>query len=580
VPPSNVVVTIIDVNNVVIQGFRIINGDLAGIWMENTSGCVIQENILESNSRGFLVFYSQDATISNNGFTDCGLGIYGNTLHHFLHTIENNMVNSRELFYAKNVDTVNIGDEEDYGSIILANCSNVVIDGQNHLSDAEMGVELAFCTDVVVKNSNLSGNAFGAYVYNCTDNVFIQDNTVFDNINGMFLKKSSIAIDNNDICENEEYGIQLWESSGSHIEGNVVCNNFIAGIYLQNSHDNTIGDDNMVRDNVDGIDLYSSSHNTIVNNTILRNTYNGLFLKNASDNYIGRNVIERNGLNPDGEKNGIELKEGSSNNIIHYNIIRFSEYYGLYIHENSDGNLIYHNVFWYNGHQWLFIFKQVCDSCSNTYDNGYPEPYIPGWKFDYDVDEECGNYWSDHLSIDTKAGPNQDEWYEDDICDSPYPIPCGSNIDRYPLQKLPGPGLINDSTPPELSIHLPLPGMLYILGKPIQIPFLKIPIIIDPFGTFTLLEADAYEDPNVEWQSNFVQVKFKLTQDLPPFRTFEKEDLNPPYTWRLSEIDATLYGKYLLSVNATDAAGNYATDDVVFRIFPFKLYDPWIPAFK
>ena len=108
-------------------------------------------------------------------------------------------------------------------------------------------------------------------------------------------------------------------------------------------------------------------------------------------------------------KIGIILEDANistlSNNIVENN------YGGIYLNDSID-NLIYHNNIKYNTNQ------ANDDTAANSWDSGYPSG---------------GNYWSDYIGNDDNKGLNQDQLGSDGIGDTPYPIPGGSSVDRYPL---------------------------------------------------------------------------------------------------------------------------------------------------
>ncbi len=170
-------------------------------------------------------------------------------------------------------------------------------------------------------------------------------------------------------------------------------------------------------DDSDGITLFSSDGNIITDNTVKNNYAYGLRLYASNSNNIVSNTIQSN-------QRGISIDEASSGNTVADNTITLSNQYGIYldtavvsnsitgniltansrgINSQASGNTIYHNTFNDNTEYNAY------DSGSNNWDNGYPSG---------------GNSWSDYTGEDAD---------DDNIGDSPYNIPGGSNKDNYPL---------------------------------------------------------------------------------------------------------------------------------------------------
>ncbi len=139
--------------------------------------------------------------------------------------------------------------------------------------------------------------------------------------------------------------------------------------------------------------LNSASGCTIKNN-IIKNSGNGVYLVSSNSNTIEDNTIEDNNY-------GIYLSNSDSNTIRN-NEIRDNNVKGVHITSTSSGNTIYLNDF-------------LDNTLNNAYDLG-----SNSWSYNFQ-----GNYWDDYDGVDESP--------EDDIGDTPYSIPGGSNKDEYVL---------------------------------------------------------------------------------------------------------------------------------------------------
>ena len=125
----------------------------------------------------------------------------------------------------------------------------------------------------IISNSIISGNKYGIFLDNSTNN-WISDTSILNNtFNGIFVTNGS---DNNtiigDIVSNNLYGINILNSYNNTISNNIISNNSVDGIYLNNSS-------------------AQINFNRIVGNTRygLYNTGNGTV--NAENNWWGSNTL-------------------------------------------------------------------------------------------------------------------------------------------------------------------------------------------------------------------------------------------------------------------------------------------------
>lgn len=572
----------IGVDNVTLSGFRISGGDLpsfgAGVYV-HSNGCtvkendvfmnnygvvvegsdeesvynnVIQDNIIRDNKFGLDLFYSENTTVEGNHFVKCGVGVYGKKVTQFLHKMTNNVINDLNLFYEKNRKGLHLsGVNENFGSVILVNCSDVVIE-QMDISSTDIGVELAFCSDVVIKDSRLANNVFGLYVYCSPEGVVIRNNSFVENSEaGICIRESGNESIELNVLEKNFDGVRFEYSTRSDLDSNSLCNNSNSGVFLRSSYD-VVVENNDVKYNADGVDIYYSYNTMVSDNHIRRNLGNGVFISKGQNNTVIDNTIEYNG------RCGVEMKKTSYNKIAS-NIISYCEYRGIQITDDANRNTIYHNYLWFNGRFWDIVNgSNAWDECHNTWNLSYPSNW-EDWRYTVG-DPWCGNHWSDQLHIDRMKGPDQDYLGEDKVVDFPYSIPGGDNTDWYPLTS------VLDKLPPYLVLVRPFPGFLYVFGVPYDWKSSAVVVIGD-------LQLEAMATDQGEYPSGGVEVRFKLINVISGKTLTSVWISKPPFTWDLSDFGSNLFGSYYLNVTARDAEGNKNYTNMYLSIF--KPYWPW-----
>lgn len=230
--------------------------------------------------------------------------------------------------------------------------------------------------DKTIINGNLNGSVVSIF----SEKVNISGFTIKNSghgikIGGIYLESNYNTIYNNNIENNNDCGIFLWESSKNKIFDNFIYNNGDDGIYIgKNSDHNNICNNNISKNSFSGLYIGNSSHNIIKNNKIKNNTRDGMSLYSSADeNLILNNNITKN------RDTGIRLFQSSNNTLYRNNLID----------NNQNANDSYSN-FWF------------ADNISS------------------------GNYWDDYTGRDND---------NDGIGDIPYDIPGGNNKDKYPLMK-------------------------------------------------------------------------------------------------------------------------------------------------
>ncbi|MEE9151824.1 MAG: right-handed parallel beta-helix repeat-containing protein, partial [Thermoplasmata archaeon] len=213
-----------------------------GIYIYYSNDNEIVENTFNSNyNQDIRLGYSSRNTLTGNRFVENGISISGNSLEHWnTHDIDtSNKINDKLVYYWKNQTggTVPL----DAGQIILANCTDVLIENQE-LTNTSIGIQLGYSSSITIKNNNVtSNNRFGIYLYESDNNTII-DNNASNNGFGIFLEQGSSRnhIMNNNFSNNS-IGVDIKKSNDNHITNNLALNVW-SGISIFDSYYNVITD--------------------------------------------------------------------------------------------------------------------------------------------------------------------------------------------------------------------------------------------------------------------------------------------------------------------------------------------------
>ena len=345
-----------------------------GIDIISSHDNVIKNNTINSKTGyGIFLLDAQNMVITDNDFINDSIYFSNadNSLKDFNHKIENNIINGKPYYYYGKKDfTV----PKNAGAIILVECENVIVNGVE-ITHADCGIEIAFCKNITIKNSNISHNYwFPAIQLSYSNDILFKNNNIGKGGPIFLVSSDKNRIENNKI----ETGIYFCDSDRVVIKNNTISTD---GIHLNMWYGN------------DGTNNYN-----IIENNFISHAKKGIELMGASHNTIKNNVLKSN-------KIGIHIIYGSQNNMIQSN--RFTKNQeGMVIEVNdefvvpSTNNFIYYNKFIDNN-------LQAFDNCNNYWDDG-----------------NIGNYWSDYDGVDING---------DEIGDMPYYISGGKNADHYPL---------------------------------------------------------------------------------------------------------------------------------------------------
>jgi parallel beta-helix repeat protein len=169
---------------------------------------------------------------------------------------------------------------------------------------------------------NGAGYRYGISISNIT-NYFVIKNChfhhVYSEISGLFYWDSGIIISNsingkieNNICDNNENGMWIYNSDSIQVQNNTIHNCTSSGVSMYGKN-NKITNNTILNNNFElyyGSIYFIGSHNEIVGNQLINNSY-GITVSESTDNIVVNNYIT-------GGYSGISL-HFSSNNIVENN---------------------------------------------------------------------------------------------------------------------------------------------------------------------------------------------------------------------------------------------------------------------
>ena len=265
---------LVESKNLTISLNNVSNSLEDGIYFTSLDNSHILNNTVNNNSRGVAFTYSNNNTIANNSINNSfsksaiymgvsinntisnntmlngSIRLVENYLEHWnTHNIdENNTLNGKPVYYRKNQISGTI--PADAGQVILANCSNIVIENLV-LDNGSYGISLGFCNNNSIKNNTASYGYGGILLYNSSYNG-VSNNTANNNTHGIHLYNIFGYCSNNQLANNTMY-------------------NNSYGIRIDNADSNTLFMNNISTNNVCGISISSSVNNSIYHNNITNN---------------------------------------------------------------------------------------------------------------------------------------------------------------------------------------------------------------------------------------------------------------------------------------------------------------------
>jgi len=306
---TNVIVEEQDLNNasvgiqiafssaITIRNNNCYSNNLFGILLRFSNDNCISNNICSYNREGICLRASTNNKLKDNIMIGNGVSIESDyefgPISDYTHEIDtSNTVNGKPVYYWKDVEGGRI--PEGAGQVILANCTNVIVEDQV-LNNATVGILIAHSSFITVKSNKCSSNRGrgGIYIFNSNKN-YIFDNICSNNDNGIYTAGQESSITHNN-CSNNCYGGIVLKCSRNNKVSNNICSYNGYGIHLSQSTNNHIYLNNFINN---GYNVYSEE-STNLWNTPSKITYK--YDQRTYTNYLGNYWSDYTGVDADGD---------------------------------------------------------------------------------------------------------------------------------------------------------------------------------------------------------------------------------------------------------------------------------------
>jgi parallel beta-helix repeat protein len=403
------------------DGGNVTSGTGGGICLNNANGCVVSDTVVIANNFGIYLQESGNNTLRNNNIfgNRYNFGVSGTTLSDYLNDVDSsNTVNGEAVCYW--IDKHNIALPLDIGYLALVNCTDIVVKDLNLTNNANglvlvhsknltitantfkdnyEGLKLVGSYGNVLSGNHMHNNVYNLWVSDQFENDIDETNTVDGKPVYYWIEKHNQAVPNN-----AGY-VALINCTGITVQNLQLSKNG-QGILLVDTRNANISK-NSITNHFSGIEMDNASNNIIVDNVIEENTDSCILVTASANNSIYGNSITQNlfGINFQSSILG-----NSTYNEVIANNISLNDYH-IRLEYGSDNNIFYHNNFINNTEQVSttqigYGVVAIYSSTTNVWDNGSE-----------------GNYWSDYNGTDADG---------DGIGDIRYVI-NNSNIDDFPL---------------------------------------------------------------------------------------------------------------------------------------------------
>ena len=268
------------------------HGSLTGMNLDFSTYNTLEGQTIDQCTVGISFDASGNNVLKDNEMLHCGVQATGSNQADYRNDVDSsNTVNGKPLYYYINQTNRTI--PSDAGQVILTKCTGCIV-SQCNLSDASVGLELAYCSMNTIEDNILTNNSVVAVDLDGSDN---NENSIRDNI-----------------IQGNNYGVDVDSSNMNIFQGNLLTNNGMGFSFDSCWKNSIIG--NTIQDGSYGMFFDKSSNNLLTNNTIRNTSVFGLYLLSSSNNVLDSNAMIHCSLMVYGNENTEYINDVDSSNTV------------------------------------------------------------------------------------------------------------------------------------------------------------------------------------------------------------------------------------------------------------------------
>lgn len=195
---------------------NIVRDNNMGIFLDYSSDNLIFNNsFISNNKNGLILSMCENNKIYSNGFVDDGVDIWGSQESHFVHDIQNNLVNGKPLYYYYDKHSLTV--PSDAGQVIIVASNDIDVENVK-IYDTTIGVLIAFSSSIDIVDSHFENCSRGVFLFYSSIMRINRNNFIDNGKSASFICKGYFSTKS--INWNRNYwGPRLFKSAPKKIVG-------------------------------------------------------------------------------------------------------------------------------------------------------------------------------------------------------------------------------------------------------------------------------------------------------------------------------------------------------------------------